>query len=142
MTKKWTCVNLNEKSVLNGPEVALCLLNQCKQWVPLCNMTHLFTLLSSWQPDQRFSIVLVTLYPPQLTSSVVSCAADGRASQCGWASDANCSANEFKHELRFTVKKNLQSNPAPASCRRPGCGKFNLKRSLRRTHHRNHTIPP
>lgn len=94
MTKKWMCVNLNEKSVLNGPEVALCLLNQCKQWVPLCNMTHLFTLLSSWQRDQRFSIVLVALYPLQLTSSVVSCTADGCSSQCGWSSDEKTSTGQ------------------------------------------------
>lgn len=66
-------MNLNEKSVLNGPEVAFCLLNQCRQWVPLCNMIHLFILLLSWQRDQRFSIVLVTLL--QLISSVVSCTA-------------------------------------------------------------------
>lgn len=103
--KKWTCVNLNEKSVLNGPEVALCLLNQCRQRVPLCNMTHLFTLLSSWQRDQTFSIVLVMLYPLQLLSGVVSRTADDRSSQCGWSSDANCSANEFKPELRFSLKK-------------------------------------
>lgn len=66
----------------------------------LRNMTHLFTLLLSWQQDQRVSIVqyaLPTTANEQCCVLYYSC----HSSQCGWSSDANCSANKGGHNLRL-----------------------------------------